>query len=180
MFGYVKLMGREKTVSDADVFHAVRQLLVAGGEKAVSFASVSRAIGLAGPTLVQRFGTRAHMVQAAQMAAWDNLDAATAEAIARSDPSPKGAQDFLKALVDSQDESSDLAVVLLEFRNPALRQRAKIWRRLIESELGQQLGGGAKGREAASILFAAWQGQIVWRVAGGKSFKMKDAVKRLT
>ena len=46
--------------------------------------------------------------------------------------------------------------------------------------LGLQLGGGAKGREAAALLFAAWQGQLLWQGAGGKGFKIKDAIKALT
>ena len=33
--------------------------------------------------------------------------------------------------------------------------------------------------EAAAMLFAAWQGQMLWRAAGGKGFRLKDAAKRL-
>ena len=46
--------------------------------------------------------------------------------------------------------------------------------------LAVRLGGGAKGREAAALLFAAWQGQMLWLAVGGRGFKLKDAVKRLT
>jgi len=34
-------------------------------------------------------------------------------------------------------------------------------------------------REAAAILFAAWQGQSLWQIAGGRAFRIKDALKRL-
>lgn len=173
-------MGRTKTVSDAEVFIAIRQLLAAGGEKAVAFASVGRATGLAGPTLVQRFGSRAAMMRAAQLAAWDALDAATATAVAGSDLSPKGAQAFLKSLADGQAKAVDLALLSMDMRDATLRQRAKAWRHSVEVTLGLQLGGGAKGRNAAAILFAAWQGQLLWNGAGGKGFKMKDAIKALT
>lgn len=173
-------MGRIKTVTDIEVFHAIRQLLAAGGEKAVSFASVARATGLAGPTLVQRFGSRTAMVRAAQLAAWDALDTATATAVAESDLSPKGAQAFLKSLADGQAEAVDLAMLSMDMRDAVVRQRAKAWRHSVEVTLGLQLGGGAKGRSAAAILFAAWQGQLLWNGAGGKGFKIKEAIKALT
>ena len=173
-------MGRTKTVSDAEVFAAMRQLLAAGGEKAVAFASVARATGLAGPTLVQRFGSRAGMVRAAQLAAWDALDTTTAAAVAGSDLSAKGAQNLLKSLADGQAAAIDLGLLCADLRDAAVRQRAKTWRHSVEVTLGLQLGGGAKGREAASVLFAAWQGQLLWNGAGGKGFKIKDAIKALT
>ena len=179
-FGYILPMGRTKTVSDADVYLAIRQLLAAGGEKAVGFASVARATGLAGPTLVQRFGNRAAMVRAAHLAAWDALDAATAEAVAGSELSPKGAQNLLKSLANAQTDLVDLLTLCMDLRDAALRQRAKAWRHGVEVTLGLQLGGGASGREAAAMLFAAWQGQLLWNGAGGKAFKIKDAIKALT
>ena len=175
-------MGRTKTVSDADVFLAVRQLLAAGGEKAVAFASVARATGLSGPTLVQRFGSRAGMVRAAHLAAWDALDTATAAAMAdmKSDPSPKAAQKLLKSLADAQSETVDLTLLCIVLRDAALRHRAKAWRTSVEAFLALQLGGGSKGRDTAALLFATWQGQILWNAAGGKGFKIKDAVRTLT
>ena len=172
-------MGRTKTVSDAEVFLAIRQLLAAGGDKAVAFASVARATGLAGPTLVQRFGSRAAMVQAALLAAWDSVDAATLAAVSAADLSPKGAQDLLKSLNNSQLQSYDIAMLCRDLRDPALRQRAKSWRLSVEAALALQLGGGANGRQASTLLFATWQGQQMWKAAGGKSFKIKDAIKAL-
>ena len=56
------------------------------------------------------------------------------------------------------------------------RTRATDWRRMVETALAQRLGPGEKGREAAAILFAAWQGQALW---GGDGFRIKDAAKRL-
>lgn len=172
-------MGRTKTVSDADVFQVIRHLLAEGGEKAVAFASVARATGLAGPTLVQRYGSRAGMVRAAHLAAWDMLDAATATAVAQSDLSPKGAQTLLKALAEGQTASVGIALLCLDLRDAVLRQRAKAWRHSVEITLGLQLGGASKGREAAALLFAAWQGQLLWNGAGGKGFKIKEAIKAL-
>jgi hypothetical protein len=174
------MMGRNKTVSDAEVFLAIRKLLAAGGDKAVAFASIARATGLAGPTLVQRYGSRTGMIRTAHLAAWDTLDAATAAAAASAEFSPKGAANLLKSLSGELAEAGDTAVLAMDFRDAVLRQRTEAWRRAVEATLALQLGGGAKARAKAAMLFAAWQGQLLWQMAGGKSFKIRDAVKQLT
>ncbi len=172
-------MGRSRTIPDTEIFAAIRQLLAQGGEKAVAFSTVARATGLAAPTLVQRYGSRDAMLRAALMAAWDALDEATALAAAAAPLSAKGAAQFLKALSGDPPDTADLTLLGADFRDPGLRQRALLWREAVETGLTVRLGGGAKGREAATILFAAWQGQSLWALAGGRSFKIKDAVKRL-
>lgn len=179
MFVYYQAMPRVKTISDLDVFAAIRRLLAAGGEKAVAFSSIARETGLAAPTLVQRFGTRDQMVRAALEAAWTELEAATRRAEGEAAMSEKGAQGLLKALGAESPEASDLTLLAADFRDPALRARAEAWRHQVEAALAVRLGGGAKGREAAAILFAAWQGQMLWQIAGGKGFRLKDALKRL-
>jgi len=166
-------MPRNRTIPDDQVFAALSGLWDRGGEKAVSFATVGAAVGLAPPTLVQRYGNRDGMIRAARHAAWDRLDARTAEAIAQS--ADKGPQGLLKALgpVDACALASDL-------RDPELAQRAAVWRQVVEAALAQRLGASAKSRESAALLFAAWQGQALWAAAGDSGFRLKDAVKRLT
>lgn len=165
-------MPRTKIIPDTAVFTAIRQLLAEGGEKSVSFATVSKATGLAPPTLVQRFGSRDGMVRAAQLAAWDRLDAITAAAINAT--ADKGPQSLLKAV------EAGLTAMPPDTRDPDLHLRATGWRATMESALSMRFGGGEKGREAASLLFAAWQGQALWSGAGGRGFRLKDAVRRLT
>jgi AcrR family transcriptional regulator len=166
-------MPRARTVPDAQVFASVQRLLDTGGDKAVSFGSVSAATGLAPPTLVQRYGSRDGMVRAARLAAWDALDRHTADAIAAT--ASKGPQGLLKAIgpVDALAIASDQ-------RDPELAQRAAAWRAVVESALVDRLGRGPKARESAVLLFAAWQGQSLWSQQGAQGFRLKDAVKRLT
>ncbi len=171
-------MARSKLIPDSEVFAAIRQLLADGGEKAVAFGSVGRATGLAPPTLAQRYGTRDAMVRAAMTAAWDTLDAATDAADAKAETGPKGAQALLKALSGGAGPA-DLTLLAADFRDPPLRERAAAWRARVEAALAQRLGGGKKGREAAALLFAAWQGQNLWDPAGGKGFRLKDALKKI-
>lgn len=173
-------MSRSRTIPDAEIFAAIRDLLAAGGEKAVAFSAVARATGLAGPTLVQRYGSRDGMLRAALMAAWDGLDAATNRAEAEAPLSAKGALAFLKTLGAEDSEPSDISLLAADFRDPALRARAGAWRARVEAALATRLGGGAKGREAAALLFAVWQGQTLWLATGERGFKLKDAVKRLS
>jgi AcrR family transcriptional regulator len=174
MFIHTKAMPRTRIISDAAIFATVRQLLAGGGEKAVSFATVAAATGLAASTLVQRYGSRDGMVKAARLDAWDALDAATAIA-ATADKGPGG---FLKAL--EGDLTAMAAATLPDALDEDLRLRAAGWRATVESTLSLRLGGGIKGREAAALLFAVWQGQSLWQTAGGKGFRLKDAVRKLT
>lgn len=172
-------MGRARTIPDHTIFAAVRSLLAEGGEKAVTFSSVARVTGLAAPTLVQRYGARGAMLQAALIQAWDALDAATTQAEAEAPLTAKGAAQMLRLLSDSDAGTADLALLAAAFRDAALRARAVAWRSRVEGALTIRLGGGARGRDAAAILFAGWQGQTLWRLSGERTFRIKDAIKRL-
>jgi AcrR family transcriptional regulator len=166
-------MPRSRIIPDATVFATIRRLLDAGGDKAVSFATVGQATGLAPPTLVQRYGSRDGMVRAARMDAWQRVQDTTAKAIAAT--VDKGPQALLKALgpCDIRGLSADL-------RDPELARHAHAWRVTVEAALAMRLGSGAKGREAAAALFAAWQGQALWHPDGHGTLRLKDLVKRLT
>ena len=170
-------MPRQKIIPDTEVFALVRRLLAEGGDKAVAFGSVSRATGLAGATLVQRFGSRDAMVEAALLAGWDRLEAALDAADADAPETDKGAVALLKAL---GAEAGDLALLSGAFRSAALRDRAGHWRGRLEAAVARRLGGGDKGREAAAIFCAAWLGQVIWSPAGGRGFRLKEALRRIT
>jgi hypothetical protein len=166
-------MPRTRSVSDDQVFAAIQRLLADGGDKAVSFGSVGRATGLAPPTLVQRYGNRDGMVRAARLAAWDALERRTVHAIAET--AEKGPQGLLKAI-----GRVDAAAIAADLRDPELAKRAAGWRMGVETAIALRLGGGQKARDSAALLFAAWQGQALWAAVGDHSFRLKDAVKRLT
>jgi AcrR family transcriptional regulator len=166
-------MPRTRTIPDERIFASIQRLLDEGGDRAVSFASVAAATGLAPPTLVQRYGSRDGMVHAARSAAWDKLAAATTEAILSTEK--KGPQALLKAI-----GAADPADLVSDSRDPDLAQRAAAWRATVESALALRLGTGQKARESAALLFAAWQGQQLWSRVGQSSIRIKDAVRRLT
>ncbi|MFN3291927.1 MAG: transcriptional regulator [Gemmobacter sp.] len=161
-------MARPRSVPDTVVHQAVLALIRTGGEKAVTFSAVAARAGLAASSLAERHGSVAGMIADARKGAWDEIEAATAAALAEAPMTAKGAIGLLKAL--SAQGPAPVAA------DPA---RAAEWRRSIESGLAARLGDGPKGREAAAILFAFWQGQLAWDAAGPKTARLKDALRRL-
>lgn len=178
-------MPRKKLIPDADVYATIRRLIAIEGEKAASFGTLARLTGLSAPTLVQRYGTQDDMIRIAVQDGWSQLDALTIRLEAGAELSPKGAQGLLKALQSeamAQDGSGliDPALFAYTLRDAGLRTRATTWRQRVERALALRLGGSDKGQDAASLMFAAWQGQLIWLHAGGKGFRLKEAVKRLS
>lgn len=122
---------------------------------------------------MQRYVSRDGMVRAARLAAWEKLAALTAEAIVETEK--KGPQALLKAL-----GAADPAGLVSDARDPDIAQVAAAWQATVEAALALRLGTGQKARETAALLFAAWQGQLLWSRIGQPAFKLKDAVRRLT
>lgn len=168
-------MTRTKSIPDADVLRTILDHLLLLGDKAVTFATMAIATGLAAPTLVQRFRSRDQMVHAALDAGWSLLEHQTELAHGTALVSAKGAAGFLKEVSAQVDIPALWAASL---RNRVLQDRAKQWRSRVELVLAVRLGGGIKGRDAAGLIFAAWQGRMLWDSAGGKSFRLGDAIKR--
>lgn len=169
-------MARKKLISDIELQTLILAQLLTEGDKAVSFASVSALCGLAPPTLVQRYGSRDAMVKAAILAGWDQLQAVTVAASDDAFVSAKGAQAMLKEVA----ASINIPALLAEsHRDKDLNSRATAWRSQLELALSGCLGGGTKGREAGALMFAAWQGRLMWDTAGGKSFRLGEALRRL-
>lgn len=164
-------MARPKALPDSEVFAALRQILALGDAKSVSFGSVARAVGLAPSTLVQRFGTISAMRKAAIDEGWDVLGQSAVAAIDTA--SDKGPSGLLKAL---EGLTAEAGLLLAASTEPELRVKAAEWRRMVEMALASRIPPSNKPRETAAILFAAWQGQILW---GADSFRIKDLAKRL-
>lgn len=169
-------MARRKLISDQDVFQQVLSLLLQKGEKAVTFSAVSGATGLAPTTLVQRFGSCHAMILRALAQAWQELDSLAEAATLDTALSSKGLPGLLKSLVGTVDPN---ALLTLSSRDPALIGQAKAWRQKVEQAIAARLDVSAKAKETAALIFAAWQGRMLWDAAGGKGFRLGDAIKRL-
>lgn len=171
-------MSRTRIISDEAILATLRGMLAGGGDKAVSFATVGQAVGLAASTLAQRFATRDGMVRAALVDGWDRLDAATTVAEGEAPVVAKSVPTLLKLIGREQD--SEISVLVTNLRDAVLRERAEAWRARVEAAIALRLGGGGeKTRESAAMIFAAWQGRLLWSRPGDSAFKLKDAIKRL-
>lgn len=160
-------MGRRKTISDAAVLEALLVVLRSEGPDRLSFAVAARATGLAAATLVQRFGSRGAMLEAALLHAWDALDRATAAADARAPATPDGAIALLVELTPVQTAADDFTDGLLllreDFRNPLLRARGRAWGEALARALGGRLTtqpdlAAPLGWQMARV----WQGTLIW------------------
>lgn len=158
-------MARTKLIPDSAVFTALRHLLATEGAQAASFRAIGRATGLAAATLVQRYGSAEGMLLAAMQDGWDRADAALKAAAETAPTSDKGATALLKALPPAPP-------LLL---HPALQARAADWQQEVIRALTLRLKDG----QAAAILFAAWQGRLMWERSGARGFALRDAVRRL-
>lgn len=169
-------MARRKLISDREVFQQVLALLLNNGEKAVTFSTVSAATGLAPTTLVQRFGSCNDMILGAISQAWEELDQLVEAATLDAAIMAKGLPAMLKSLVGPMDPG---ALLTLSLRDAALTARAKAWRFKVEQAIAARLDVSARAKETAALIFAAWQGRMLWDAGGGKGFRLGDAIKRL-
>ena len=161
-------MARPRTVSDEAILDAAFAVMQrGGGPEALTYASVGNAAGLSPATLVQRFGTRAQLLQAALLRLWDALDARTEAADREAPETPEGAVAMLVALSASSAEIEDyvegLSLLREDMRDPQLRARGAAWGRVLAKALGRRLTEDAARQDVLGRLMASqWQGAQLW------------------
>lgn len=155
-------MPRPKTQSDEAVLDAALTILYRDGPDALSFAGLSASIGLSPATLVQRFGSRAGLMRAALLRAWDGLGALTLRLDAELPLDEEGAVALLVGL--SQDYGNietyadGLRLLREDLRDPVLRGRGQAWRAALLAALDRRLGQP----ELGALLASQWQGALLW------------------
>jgi AcrR family transcriptional regulator len=171
-------MSRRKILSDTEVLLTVWSMMVQNPLDPPSFGQVSLAVGLSAPTLVQRFGNRHAMLERAVQAAWERLIRTTQQIADDSLNSPKGAQSMLKSLILLENiptllaQSTAFASCLL---------LASQWRLMVEAEIALRFKqSGTRAKEIGGRVFAIWQGRLLWENAGGKTFRLGEAVRDLS
>ncbi|WP_201402034.1 TetR/AcrR family transcriptional regulator [Kaistia sp. 32K] len=159
-------MARRKTLSDEAVLEAALAIVQAQGPEALTFESLSRACGLSGSTLVQRFGSKAALKQAALLQAWDGLDART-EALASAVPrTPAGAIALLVGLSDYGEieaYAEGLLVLREDLRDPLLRARGARWKKQLAEAIEACFADTPQAPKDIGLLMASqWQGSLLW------------------
>jgi AcrR family transcriptional regulator len=178
-------MPRNRTIPDDIVLSAALDIVHADGPAALSFGTLAERVGLAGSTLVQRFGTRAGLLQRALLQAWDHLDAETARADAAAGPGPAGAIDLLVDLSGeyTEDDFADQLLVLREdLRDPVLRARGEAWIHTLAGMIDRRLAGRHDLPSLGRLVVAHWQGTLtVWSFTrpGPLSETVRDALTDL-
>lgn len=160
-------MPRRKTMPDEAVLEAALQLLHDRGPEALTFANLAQASGLAAATLVQRFGSKARLKQAALLHAWDHLDEKTARLGEQTPSTPEGAVALLVGLSGDyggiEAYAEGLLVLREDLRDPQLRARGAQWRDTLAGILDRCLAEHIDGRQGLGLLMASqWQGALVW------------------
>jgi len=160
-------MPRPRTIPDEALLDGALAVMRRAGPEGMTFAAVAAETGLSAATLVQRFGGKAALMQAALLRAWDLLDARTAAADAAAPPTPAGAVALLTQLSGDYCAEDDYAEGLLvlreDMRDPALRRRGAAWGEVLAAALGRRLADSAGPRPDLGRLMAAqWQGAVLW------------------
>lgn len=160
-------MPRPRTISDEQLLLVVLEVIQSEGPDAATFAAISKASGLSGSTLVQRFATKAGMLRAALLHAWDQLDAETARLAEVVEKTPEGAIALLTGL--SQDYGDNPAayaegLMLLQedFRDPVLRARGAAWGAALTVTLAECLRERKDAKTIARLMLSQWQGSLLW------------------
>lgn len=157
-------MPRQKIMSDSEVLESALSVIRESGPDGLTFASLAKASGLSGATLVQRFGSKPALLRAAMLHAWDMLDANTGAAIAEAPVTPEGAVQLLLALShgygDIEAYADGLRLLREDLRDPDLRARGRAWQAVLTAALKDRLKGLPTG--SASLLLDQWQGSLLW------------------
>jgi AcrR family transcriptional regulator len=155
---------RNRSIPDDVVLSTALDLVHRHGPAALSFGSLAGQVGLAGSTLVQRFGSRAGLLQRVLLHAWDLLDAETARADSAAGPGISGVVDLLVDLSGeyAEDDFADQLLVLREdLRDPVLRARGEVWIDTLAAMIDRRIAARPGDRPALGRLVVAhWQGTL--------------------
>lgn len=167
MIGYITGMPRVKTIPDEVLLSAGLEIVHRDGPAALSFSTLAAVVDLASSTIVQRFGSKAELLRATLLHAWDELDRHTASAMATASLDASGVVDLLVALsgeYEANDYADQLMVLREDLRDPVLRNRGEAWIATLAASIEERLVGAPGGSAGlGELVVAHWQGTLtVW------------------
>lgn len=155
-------MARPRKASDTEILDHALALMEQLGSDALTFAALAERTGLSGSTLVQRFGTKQGLIEAAVAHGWDGLERQTHELIASEPHTPEGALNILTKLSEQYGDidtyADKLRVLREDLRNPQFRARGHSWVNTLAPALERRVTGAPKG--FGLQLIAQWQGAL--------------------
>ena len=116
---------------------------------------------------MQRFGSKAGLVQSTLLHAWDRLDDNTAKLAAMVPKTPDGAVELLVELSRDyggiESYANGLLVLREDLRDPALRARGAAWKVSLSGVLDDCFSPVPGAPPCIGLLMASqWQGSLVW------------------
>jgi AcrR family transcriptional regulator len=157
---------RKRTISDDALLDAALAIVHESGPDALTFAAIASRVGLAPATIVQRFGSKPALLQAALLRAWDLLDEQTAAAARRAGDGATGVVALLARLSGqyaAHDFAEQLLVLREDLRDPVLRARGRAWIATLVTEIDRRLPPSPGGGGVGELVVAYWQGTLtVW------------------
>jgi AcrR family transcriptional regulator len=155
---------RTKTIPDEVLLSAGLEIVHRDGPAALTFSTLAAVVGLASSTIVQRFGSKAELLRATLLHAWDELEGHTASAAMAASPDAAGVVDLLVALsgaYETNDYADQLMVLREDLRDPVLRSRGEAWFTKLAGSIEARLvdaPGGSAG--LGELVVAHWQGTL--------------------
>ncbi|MES2057634.1 MAG: TetR/AcrR family transcriptional regulator [Pseudomonadota bacterium] len=166
-------MPRPRTTSDEAIFAHALALMQERGSDALTFAALAQRSGLAGSTLVQRFGSKPKLIHAAMLHAWDAFDQLNDEIAAAAPRTPAGAIAMLGRLSqtygDIEGYADQLHVLREDLRHPDLRERGHRWVETLAARIGACFADTPGAPTDIGILMVGqWQGALLlWGFSPG-------------
>lgn len=171
------MMGRPRTVTDEQVFRAVAEVVTKEGPSGLTFGAVADRVGLTGPALAQRFGSkrglliafaRAGSVEPVFQRALDETgDPLTAISAALSS--------MISGITTRQALANNLAFLHMdltdeELGRPKVEQSRSIRRHLaalVEEAVGQGSISDVDADELADTIYTIYNGALIgWAIDG--------------
>jgi len=154
-------MARPRRISNEDVLAGALRVMFRTGPAELTLAAVAAEVGIAPPTLVQRFGDKRGLILAAL--AQDNEGFAAVLAAAPKGTGRAAVLDLFLSLTPDFDDPAVLATGLLwvreDFRDPGLNALARARWTLLRAAVAERLPPLPIAPDlAARLLEAQWQG----------------------
>ncbi|MCH9687110.1 MAG: TetR/AcrR family transcriptional regulator [Deltaproteobacteria bacterium] len=175
-------MPRAKSITDAALLDIALEVIRRQGPERFTLADVSRAASLSPATLIQRFGSKATMVERALARNNHQLSETVAAPVT---PGPHARAQLVEWLVQLAQPlrtrrliAAHLPVLRRDLLDPSIRRHARRHGVLMREGIGRHLAAidpqcaPATVETNAALIEAQWHGLVIqWAISGDRSFE---------
>lgn len=174
-------MARPRTVSDDQILSATMTAIGRHGPARLTLAHVAQEVGLSPAALVQRFGSKAALLQAAAARGADQAAAVFDRAQAASSPvaAVVTAMAMFAGDIRSRDEMANhIGMLQLDLTQPDLREQAALQARTLRDRIADLLRDARVAGELdvddpaamADVVYTTYNGALItWAIDGSGS-----------